>query len=118
VNDVAGCAGCHSPRSMVDGAYTGPRLSGGTPMPLDDDPDTVLVPPNLTPHATTGHITGWSEEQFIARFRAGRLQEGTHMPWSMYATMSDDDLRAVYRYLRSLDPVANDTGPLRRPTDS
>jgi hypothetical protein len=25
--------------------------------------------------------------------------------------MSEDDLRAIYRYLRSLEPVENDTGP-------
>jgi mono/diheme cytochrome c family protein len=115
VNNVANCAGCHSQRSMVDGSYTGPRLAGGSPMPLDDDPSTVLVPPNLTPDPATGQIASWTAEQFIARFRAGKLHEGTHMPWVMYATMSDEDLAAIYGYLMSLDPVENDIGPIRRP---
>ena len=34
------------------------------------------------------------------------------MPWGPYTRMSDEDLRAIYRYLNSLDPVANDeVGP-------
>jgi mono/diheme cytochrome c family protein len=111
-NSVAGCAGCHSPRNMMDGSYTGPRLSGGGPMPLDHDPSTLLVPPNLTPHEGTGWITSWTEDQFLARFRAGRLIEGSHMPWPLYGRMSDDDLRALYRYLRTLDGAENATGPL------
>jgi hypothetical protein len=28
--------------------------------------------------------------------------------------MSDDDLRAIHRYLKSLDPVAHDAGPILR----
>jgi hypothetical protein len=32
------------------------------------------------------------------------------MPWTLYARMTDDDLRAIYRYLHSLAPVKNDTG--------
>jgi hypothetical protein len=29
------------------------------------------------------------------------------MPWTYYAGMQDDDLRAIYAYLRSLPPVVN-----------
>jgi hypothetical protein len=29
--------------------------------------------------------------------------------------MTDDDLRSVYRYLRSLPPASNDTGPRVQP---
>jgi len=117
VNNVAGCAACHTARNLVDGSYTGPRLAGGSPMPLDDDPSVVLVPPNLTPDPATGHIYSWTAEQFVTRFRVGRIQEGSHMPWSMFATMSDDDLKAIYLYLRSLQSVTNDTGPIRRAAD-
>ena len=48
---------------------------------------------------------------FIRRFRQGELVDGTPMPWGAYGRMTDDDLRSVYRYLRSLPPVAHDTGP-------
>ncbi len=114
VNHVANCAGCHTQRSALDGSYKAPRLSGGGGMPLDDDPNTMLVPPNLTPDPKTGHIVRWTEEQFLARFRAGKIYTGTHMPWPLFGSMSDDDLRAIYRYLMSLEPVENETGPLMR----
>ena len=37
---------------------------------------------------------------------AERLQN-TEMPWTYYAGMRDDDLRAIYTYLRSLRPVVH-----------
>ncbi len=80
VNSVANCAGCPSPRSLIDGSYTGPRLSGGSPM-ADENSPVAFVPPNLTPDPETGHIYGWTTEQFIARFRAGPIRQGSHMPW-------------------------------------
>jgi mono/diheme cytochrome c family protein len=110
-NSVANCAGCHSPRNLTDGSYTGPRFSGGV-MDVDGDPTRFFSVPNLTPDPATGHITGWSEDQFVARFRAGKRYEDSHMPWDAFARMSDDDLRAVYRYLRTLEPVHNETGAL------
>jgi mono/diheme cytochrome c family protein len=114
VHNIANCAGCHSQRNPIDGSYVGARLAGGSPMALDDDPSVVLVPPNLTPDPTTGHISEWSAEQFVARFRAGKVQDGSHMPWTLYATMSDEDLEAIYLYLRSVNPIVNATGPIRR----
>jgi len=114
-NNVANCAGCHTERSMTDGSYLKPRFSGGMEMDHDEDPNLVFVSPNLTPDAATGHIVSWSEDQFVARFRAGVGPEHSHMPWRAFSMMSDDDLRAVYRYLMSLDPVENETGPALRP---
>jgi mono/diheme cytochrome c family protein len=108
-NSVANCAGCHSPRNLVDGSYTGPRFSGGT-MEVDGDPDHIFGVPNLTPDPKTGHLAAWPEDRFLARFRAGAGHPGSHMPWNAYARMSDDDVRSIYRYLNSLDPVENETG--------
>jgi mono/diheme cytochrome c family protein len=113
-NSVANCAGCHSPRNLGDGSYTGPRFSGGT-MEVDGDPAHFFSVPNLTPEPRTGYIASWSEEQFVARFRVGRAHPGSHMPWDAYKRMSDDDLRAIYRYLMSLEPVENETGPMLQP---
>lgn len=40
------------------------------------------------------------------------------MPWDAYARMSDDDLRAIFRYLKSLTPVEHDVGPPVRSRES
>lgn len=108
-NNVAGCAGCHTKRNMLDGSYTAARFSGGMEMRIDKT--SVLVTPNLTPDPKTGRIASWPEEQFVGRFGVGMGLPGSHMPWKMYQRMSTTDVQAVYRYLRSLEPVQNATGP-------
>lgn len=107
---VAQCAGCHTRRNNMDGSFIGERFAGGHAFPSEEDPGTVFVSPNLTPDPATGLITGWSEERFMTRFRAGEVLEGSPMPWSAFSRMHDDDLRALFRYLRSLEPVENDVG--------
>jgi mono/diheme cytochrome c family protein len=109
VSTVAECADCHTQRSMVDGSFTGPRLAGGGEMSGGNG--VALVPPNLTPDPGTGRLASWSEDQFVARFRQGRLMPESPMPWNAFARMSDDDLRATYRYLRSLPPVRSSATP-------
>jgi hypothetical protein len=37
------------------------------------------------------------------------------MPWQGFSKMDEDDLRAIYRYLKSLPPVMNDAGPTMAP---
>lgn len=107
--NVANCVGCHTQRSMADGSYTGPRLAGGMVMTVDGDPTRGFITPNLTPEPTTGRIANWTEEQFLARFRAGRQYEESHMPWMAFMRMSDTDIRAIYRFLRAQEPVMNET---------
>ena len=34
------------------------------------------------------------------------------MPWKAFARMSDDDIRAIYRYLQTVPPTENVPGPL------
>lgn len=115
VTAVAECADCHTERSMVDGHFTGPRLAGGSPFEVAGKPDEEVVPPNLTPDPKTGRIASWTEEQFVARFRQGTVIPETPMPWNAFARMTDDDVRAIYRYRRTVTPVEHDPGPsLRR----
>ena len=52
------------------------------------------------------------EEAFVARFRRGRVVPESYMHWGPFSRMSEADLVAIYRYLQSLEPVANDTGPV------
>ncbi len=80
-------------------------------MDLAADRSRVAVPPNLTPDPKTSPIGLWDEEVFVARFRAGELIPGTPMPWGAYSKMTDDDVRSVYRYLRSLPAVEHEAGP-------
>ena len=105
---LASCDSCHTKRNLLTGAFESPRFSGGMVFPLDKE--RILVTPNLTP-AKAGRITSWTEEQFVGRFGAGVGVPGTHMPWRQYQTLTESDLRAIYRYLRSLEPVERDPGP-------
>ncbi len=114
-NEVANCDACHTERDLVTGRYVGAPYGGGTVMPDDADRSREFVTPNLTPHPRAGHIARWTEAQFVGRMRAGRAHPGSPMHWEAFARMSDDDLRAVYRYLRTLPPAGRATGPTVRP---
>jgi mono/diheme cytochrome c family protein len=82
---VSGCHDCH-----------GADLTGGTVGP--NGPPA----PNLTPG---GQLLVWTEEDFIRAFRTGQTPQGEMdtelMPIADYQ-MTDDDLRALFRYLQSL----------------
>jgi mono/diheme cytochrome c family protein len=66
---------------------------------------------NLTPDKNTG-IGIWTEDIFINTIRNGRHWGVARpilppMPWQNIREMTDEDLRAVYAYLRSIPPVSN-----------
>jgi len=113
-NRVSSCVACHTDRGG-DGALVGPRFSGGQRMDVALDPTKVFVTPNLTPDPATSPIGQWTEDVFIARFRRGELFAGTPMPWGAFGRMTDEDLRSVFRYLRSLPPTSKVTGPPVQP---
>jgi mono/diheme cytochrome c family protein len=67
--------------------------------------------PNLTPDENTG-IGIWTKDIFISTLRGGRHWGVARpilppMPWQNYREMSDEDLDAVWTYLRSIPPVHN-----------
>jgi len=107
---IAGCAECHT---MADQGKKRDdmTLAGGFEFQM---PGGVVRSANITPHPETG-IGRWSEDGFVARFKsfAGEaaripLEDGsvnTPMPWTLYAGMEEQDLRAIYRYLRTAKPV-------------
>jgi hypothetical protein len=45
-----------------------------------------------------------TEDQFVARFRQGRIIPGSPMPWQAFSRLAEDDLRSIYRYLKSVPP--------------
>jgi hypothetical protein len=105
---IAGCQGCHSPG---EGEST-KLFAGGNEFKFAG----ILVrTANLTPDSTTG-IGKWTEEMFIAKFRNNSSRENlnrepgkynTLMPWSFFGKMTDNDLKAIYSYLRTVPPIHN-----------
>jgi mono/diheme cytochrome c family protein len=110
VTAASDCIGCHTQRNPIDGSFTGPKLAGGGVLPVEGDTAHVFVTPNLTPDPRTGRIARWTEDQFVARFRAGKVYPKSHMPWGLISRASEDDLRSIYRYLQTVPPVVNATG--------
>lgn len=110
VESVALCGACHTQRNMMTGAFTGPHLGGATEFEKDSNGHS-WSPPNITSDPTTGRAGMMTEDGFVARFRAGRIIPGSPMPWQGLRRMSDDDLRAIYRYLKTVPPAHRDVGP-------
>ena len=103
---VANCYGCHTDRDLMTGAFIGEPFAGG--MYFEPDPFSSgysFRTPNLTPHHGTGLIAGWSEEDFVTRFKGGRIHQGSPMPWVAFSKMDTVDLQALYRFLHTLEPV-------------
>ena len=68
---------------------------------------------NLTPDTATG-IGMWTETTFFTAIRNGKyhgLPAGRDilppMPWQMFKNYTDDDLRAIFTYLKSIKPISN-----------
>lgn len=105
VNGTADCNGCH-------GSAAG-FLAGGNPFFLDRARHVVWSR-NLTPDANTGLTL--TEDQFVQTIRTGKdhLDQSRMlvvMPWLIYRWMSDEDLKAVYAYLRAVPPAQNAVPP-------
>jgi hypothetical protein len=67
---------------------------------------------NLTSDATG--IGNWTEANFLRAIRHGKLKglENSRpllppMPWQVYANMKDEDLKAIFAYLKTTKPVEN-----------
>jgi mono/diheme cytochrome c family protein len=99
---TSACHHCHTPmtRGQFDAALD---MAGGSGF---DSPAGRAFATNLTPDATgIGH---YDAATFLQVMRTGKL--GTLspvMPWALYSRMSDEDLGAVFAYLRTLRPVAH-----------
>ena len=93
---VAECSGCHTKRNLA-GEFTGASFAGGNEI-------DGFITPNLTPDSS-GKIFNWSKELFIERFRMGKLIPKSPMPWNSFKRMTDDELTAIYHFLRTLKPV-------------
>jgi len=131
---IGACHDCHSPKIMTpQGPEPDPTrlLSGhpqGDPIPaITGKEEWILFSPNLTAFGgpwgvsyaanLTPDDTGtgnWTFEQFKTALRKGKykgLENGRDllppMPWQMYRNFTDDDMLAIFTYLRSLPKVNN-----------
>jgi mono/diheme cytochrome c family protein len=134
---VGGCDDCHTPKNFgpngpeLDMAK---RLSGHPENSQLAPVDTTLIGPwiyfsgdltaavgpwgvsftaNLTPDNETG-IGTWQPEMFINAMRTGKhlgVADGRPilppMPWPTLKPLSDEDLKAIFTYLKTLPPIKN-----------
>jgi mono/diheme cytochrome c family protein len=132
---VAGCNDCHTPFKMGERGPEPDmtRMLSGHPQDLRvpsppalneawpaaasatftawAGPWGVSFTSNLTPDKETG-LGQWTEEKFITALRTGKHEGNGRdilppMPWQMIGQMTDDDLKAIFAYLRTIPPVKN-----------
>jgi mono/diheme cytochrome c family protein len=138
---VSACHDCHSPKDYSkpgSGLDSNHLLSGyiGSPVPGVNKKDAqtkgwavtsdltswvgpwgVAFAANLTSDDSTG-IGKWKEERFIYAIRNGKYNGMASdrnlipvMPWVMYREMTDEELKAIFSYLKSTKPVRNKVPP-------
>ena len=63
------------------------------------------------PHAATGLGNRYNEASFVTTMRTGKKPNGTPimppMPSDVYKNMTDDDLKAIFAYLKTVKPIRN-----------
>lgn len=137
---LGGCADCHTPLKMgprgpepdldrhlsghpedvilpAPDLKPGPWFAATAGMTAWAGPWGISYAANLTPDTNTG-MGIWTEAMFIEAMRTGRhMSVGREilppMPWRNLAALTDDDLKAIFAYLRSIPAVRNHVpGPL------
>ncbi len=133
---VGGCNDCHTPLKMGPNGpeadmtrmlsghpeqfvITAPAKMTGQEWMIASAPTNtahsgpwgVSFTANLTPDQNTG-LGIWTEDMFMKALRTGRHMGVSRpilppMPWLNYGRMSDDDIKAVYAYLRTVPPIHN-----------
>jgi mono/diheme cytochrome c family protein len=95
---IGDCQGCHT-------APRGRMFAGGLAMAT---PFGVIYSANITPDPDTG-IGRWSEEAFKRAMREGVRRNGQHLypafPYDHFSETTDQDIRALYAFFMSRDPL-------------
>lgn len=112
---IGGCLGCHTNIDLKLLAYKRDSVFAGGLLSNKPGNKFKVKSANLTPDTVTG-IGGWTEEMFLAKFQNYRNKEAfdydpgkynSEMPWTIFAKMTDDDIKSIYRYLRTIKPIKN-----------
>ncbi|TVR09733.1 MAG: alkylated DNA repair protein [Salinarimonadaceae bacterium] len=100
--NAGGCASCHA----APGGDDRTNLAGGLALATGFG---TFHAPNISPHREDG-IGAWSVGDFVLAMRAGVSPDGRHyypaFPYTSYQRMREDDLRDMFGYIMSLEPVA------------
>ena len=109
---MAACADCHTP--MDKGEFIEHlSFAGGMEFMLPNG--QMIKSANITPDIEFG-IGAYDKSDFIDMFKYYDGNDSldvepddpnTFMPWKMYAGMTEQDLGAIYTYLRTLTPIKN-----------
>ncbi len=112
--NAGNCKGCHTRFDMNTLDFDTNYLAGGS-LFKDSALDIAVNTSNITPDTATG-IGGWTEEMFLSKFKNYRDEKSynynpgkynSFMPWIFFAQLTDNDLSAIYAYLRTVKPVKN-----------
>lgn len=111
---VGGCHECHTPHDEKGQLIAGMDFAGGWEM---KGPWGRNFTANLTPHAET-FVGRATREEFIGRFKSFANMNASNapvppkgrntiMPWLAYSGMTEQDLGAIYDYLKTVKPIDN-----------
>lgn len=112
--NAGACIDCHT---KVEKGQIIPELAFGGGREFLMPGGGVIRSANITPDATTG-IGSWTQEVFVKRFKAFAdsayqspvVKPGEFnsiMPWKMYSGMTEEDLAAIYTYLKTVKSIDN-----------
>jgi hypothetical protein len=117
---AAHCEVCHTPHDENENLVSGLEFAGGQVFtgPFGPNGQTIQVASlNLTPDPSG--ISYFDEKKFIEVIRSGSVSArplATIMPWSYFRNLTDEDLKAIFAYLRTLEPVKHRVDNTEPPT--
>jgi hypothetical protein len=108
---IAECFSCHE---CEDREHRSLPFVGG--QVFEDDPSGPVAAANLTPDPSG--ISYYDQATFIRALRTGRVgaRELKIMPWRRWVKVSDEDLSAIFAYLRTVTPVKHRVDNTEPPT--
>jgi mono/diheme cytochrome c family protein len=101
---LAACEDCHTPRDQQDQPREDMAFAGGNVMRVRGHPAVATA--NLT--QSESGIPYYDEELFLSVMRTGHVRArelSDVMPWRFYRNMTDEDLKSVFTFLKSVKPV-------------
>jgi mono/diheme cytochrome c family protein len=104
VEVLAVCGDCHTTMDAQGNRVPGMEYAGGTALPFADR--KVMYSANITP--SVNGIPYYTEELFIEAIRTGKVRSrplDDMMPTKYFRNMTDQDLKDIFAYLKTLKPV-------------